>query len=211
MTLDRAFLAIGQGILIATGARYIGLLIPFCLIAIWAIQKFYLRTSRQLRFVDLETKSPLYSHFLETLEGLRTIRAFGWQEAFAQRNMALLDASQKPFYLLYCIQRWLNLVLDLLVAALAVILMTMAVKLTALTSGGALGVALVNVLSFNQSLSGVVTQWTQLETSLGAVSRIRSFVQNTKPEDQPQEIQIPFKGWPNKGAIEIKDITASYK
>jgi ABC-type multidrug transport system fused ATPase/permease subunit len=55
---------------------------PVLILAVYFLQKFYLRTSRQIRFLDLECKSPLYTHVAETLEGLSTIRAFGWQEAF---------------------------------------------------------------------------------------------------------------------------------
>ena len=118
-----ALTSVAQAALIAVGARYIGTTIPLCMLLVWVIQKLYLRTSRQLRLLDLETKSPLYTHILETMDGLTTIRVFGWQSAFVQKNHDLLDASQKSFYLLYCIQRWLNLVLDLLVAGLAVVLM----------------------------------------------------------------------------------------
>ncbi len=46
------------------------------------LQKYYLRTSRQMRLLDLEAKSPLYSHFIESLSGLVTIRAFGWGDYF---------------------------------------------------------------------------------------------------------------------------------
>lgn len=35
-----------------------------------------------MRLLDLEAKSPLYSHFIESLSGLVTIRAFGWGENF---------------------------------------------------------------------------------------------------------------------------------
>jgi len=35
-----------------------------------------------MRLLDLEAKSPLYSHFIESLSGLVTIRAFGWGETF---------------------------------------------------------------------------------------------------------------------------------
>jgi ABC-type multidrug transport system fused ATPase/permease subunit len=92
------------------------------------LQKYYLRTSRQMRLLDLEAKSPLYSHFLESLSGLVTIRTFGWGENFQIQNHAFLDISQKPYYLLFCIQRWLALILDLLVMVLAVILMILVVK-----------------------------------------------------------------------------------
>lgn len=111
------------------------------------MQKYYLRTSRQLRLLDLEAKSPLYSHFIESLSGLVTIRAFGWADKFCELNLKLLDISQKPYYLLFCIQRWLGLLLDLIVAALAVILMILVVKLRTEVSGGFVGLALLNVVS----------------------------------------------------------------
>jgi hypothetical protein len=45
------------------------------------------------------------------------------------RNLDLLDVSQKPYYLLFCIQRWLAFILDLMVMVLAVVLMILVVKL----------------------------------------------------------------------------------
>jgi ATP-binding cassette subfamily C (CFTR/MRP) protein 1 len=115
---------------------------------ITVLQKYYLRTSRQLRLLDLEAKSPLYSHFIESLSGLVTIRAFGWTDKFKELNLKLLDVSQKPYYLLFCIQRWLGLLLDLLVAALAVILMILVVKLRTGVSGSFVGLALLNVVCY---------------------------------------------------------------
>ena len=56
------------------------------------LQKYYLRTSRQMRLLDLEAKSPLYSHFIESLAGLVEIRAFGWGENFLV-SRALAPAS----------------------------------------------------------------------------------------------------------------------
>ncbi len=139
----------------------------------YLLQRFYLSTSRQLRFLDLEQKSPLYTALTETIEGLATIRAFGWSGAYEEQFVRRLDDSQRPVYMLYCIQRWLNLVLDLIVAALAVLLMTFATQLRSTTSGPALGLAMVNVLGFGQSLSQFILYYTELETSLGVIARIR--------------------------------------
>ena len=76
--------------LISTGSPHMAILIPFILLALYVIQNVYLKTSRQLRFLDLEAESPLYSHFLETLSGLPTIQAFGWQRHETIRNQMLL-------------------------------------------------------------------------------------------------------------------------
>lgn len=120
--------------------------VPFLLIVIILLQHFYLRTSRQLRLLDLESRSPLYSHFMESISGLATIQAFQWQERFCHKNLKLLDASQRPYYLLYCIQRWLTLVLDMIVAAEAVILVGLVIKLKGSVSVGLIGVSLNNIL-----------------------------------------------------------------
>jgi ABC-type multidrug transport system fused ATPase/permease subunit len=50
---------IGQAAVLAIASPYIAVGYPLLLAILYGIQKFYLRTSRQLRFMDLETKSPL--------------------------------------------------------------------------------------------------------------------------------------------------------
>ncbi|KAF7853431.1 hypothetical protein EAF04_010722 [Stromatinia cepivora] len=206
-----AFQALAQIALMATGSTYFAAFIPICLMATWMVQKFYLRTSRQLRLLDLELKSPLFSSISETLEGMSTIRAFGRQAQYEARNQQRLDNSQQPIYLLYCIQRWLNFVLDLIVAALAVLLITLATQLPMTTSGAALGVAMLNVLGFSQSLAQFIYFYTDLETSLQAVARVKDYVETIEPED-PSSLTLtsPPRDWPAQGSIDIRGITASY-
>lgn len=88
--------------------------------------------------------------------GLSTIRAFGWQEESQQLNDKFLDTSQRPFYLLWMIQRWLTLVLDLIAMALAVVVVTVAVKMRSSTSPGFTGVALINIISFTDYLKYLI-------------------------------------------------------
>jgi ABC-type multidrug transport system fused ATPase/permease subunit len=66
--------------LLCYATYYLVAFVPFLGVVVYAIQKFYLRTSRQIRVLDLELQSPLVAQFSETIEGLATIRAFGWQE-----------------------------------------------------------------------------------------------------------------------------------
>ncbi|CAD6444127.1 60b16ecd-be56-4dd7-8a73-79a1312dfe40 [Sclerotinia trifoliorum] len=209
-TFAGSFMGIAQAILIAIGAKYVGVILPLIIGILYILQKVYLRTSRQLRLLDLESKSPLYSHFTETLSGLTTIRAFGWQAQSAEKNRKLLDISQKPYYLLYCIQRWLNLVLDLIIAGIAVMLITFATQMRGTTSAGTLGIALVNVLQFNSTLSFLIRKWTQLETSIGAVARVKSFEANTLSENGPLEVNLPPSEWPIRAKVEFRDVTATY-
>lgn len=206
-----------SAILMCVSARYFAAVMPAVFLFMWMLQKFYLRTSRQMRLLDLEAKSPLFSQFIESLSGLVTIRAFGWASAFENQNLALLDASQKPFYLLFCIQRWLELALDLSVAVLGAILMVLVVKLRSDLGAGYVGLAILNVITFSQSLSQILRNWANLETSIGAIARIRDFVANTANENRTGEKERPItidnglSSWPSKGKIEFRNVYASYE
>ena len=210
-----------SAVLMCVSARYFVATLPPVFLFMWTLQKYYLRTSRQMRLLDLEAKSPLFSQFIESLSGLVTIRAFGWASIFEKQNLVLLDASQKPFYLLFCIQRWLELALDLTVTGLSVILMVMIVKLRSEVGAGYVGLAILNVITFSQSLSDILRNWTNLETSIGAIARIRAFVATTANENRPEEnLQVlldsagsasPSTTWPPMGAIEFHNVSASYK
>lgn len=51
--------ALGMAAVIASSSPYLAITYPFLFAALYGLQKFYLRTSRQLRLLDLEAKSPL--------------------------------------------------------------------------------------------------------------------------------------------------------
>lgn len=91
--------------LIASASVYLLAAFPLLALAVYAVQRVYLRTSKRIRHLDLEAKAPLYAQFTDTLAGIATIRAFGWQNASKAENDRLLDNSQRPFYLLFCVQR----------------------------------------------------------------------------------------------------------
>lgn len=44
----------------------------------------------------------------------------------------------------------------------------------------------------------------------GAISRLKAFNQNVKPENKDHEDITPPEEWPQQGAIELKGISASY-
>jgi ATP-binding cassette subfamily C (CFTR/MRP) protein 1 len=198
-------------ILIGVASVYAAAAFPVVLISLYFIQKIYLRTSRQLRLLDLEAKSPLYTQFMECLSGLATFRAFGWRRALEEKNRDMLDQSQKPFYLLFAVQRWLTLVLDLVVAAVAVILMVLVVELRGTISPGFVGVAMLNVILFSQSIKMLLTFWTNLETHIGSIARVKTFTETMVEEDLPQEQNMPPPQWPTQGAIEFRNLCAEYK
>lgn len=147
------------------------------------------------------------SHFIDTIKGLATIRAFGWVSENVHLNKAYLDTSQRPAYLLAIIQRWLGFVLRLIVALLAIAIVTLATQLGSNTAFT--GASLVTLMSFAEGLMYVITMYTLLETSIGAVSRLKGFSEKVKPEGSDTEILVPPLLWP-QGAIRLNDVSATY-
>lgn len=201
-------IAIGQMTLIIIASPWTGLAFPPILLMLYFIQKFYLRTSRQLRILELEAKSPLYTHFTETLAGLSTLRSFGWIDENLCRLLVLLDSSQQPDYLMRMIQRWLEVVLDTTIACVTILLVAISVVQGA--NSGSVGVALTQVIGINMTFTSLLISWTQVETCMGAVSRVIAFSRDTPVEHLPDETQRPLPSWPQRGEIDIKNLTAAY-
>ncbi|KAF9694299.1 hypothetical protein EKO04_007720 [Ascochyta lentis] len=199
---------VGQMAVMLTSSRYLAIAFPFLIALLYIVQRFYLRTSRQLRLLDLEAKSPLYTHFLDIVRGITTLRAFGFIPNDIQKNAHLLTASQRPSYLLLMIQEWLNLVLNLVVMLLAVALTTLAVRLH--SNSAFAGAAMYSLLSFGENLAGIVLFWTNLETSLGAIARLKTFNETVQPENRDGEAVCPLEQWPERGVVELKGVSANY-
>jgi ABC-type multidrug transport system fused ATPase/permease subunit len=107
------------------------------------------------------------------------------------------------------IQQWLALVLQLIVAAIAVFLVSLATQLSA--SAAFTGASLVTLINFGMTLTFVIIIYTSLETSIGAVARLKTFSEVVKPEDRPGEDMKPPEEWPSRGQIEIRDLSATYE
>lgn len=183
-------------------------MVPILAAVLFVVQKIYLRSSRQLRLLDIEAKAPLYQIFIETIRGLPTTRSFHCQDLFHSKHKAILNDAQKPFYMLMCIQQWLALVLDLIVGAIAVMIVVIATSLSNSISAGAIGVGLVLILQFNEMLTQTLQSWTRLETSIGAVARVQKFVAETPSE--PTGTAVLPAGWPARGAISFDKVVAGY-
>ncbi|KAF3761592.1 putative ABC multidrug transporter [Cryphonectria parasitica EP155] len=205
-----ACLLLGQAVVITIGTPPILLAYPFAAVALGAVTRFYLHTSRQLRLLELENKSPLYAQFADAVRGIVSIRAMGWVAACAAQNRQRLDDALRPLYLRQAMGIWLGLVMKLVVAAVAVAFTVLAA--TQGRSGGLVGAGLVALMSFGDWLNTVVQCWVQLEMSLGAVKRLKDFGEKAGKEEEERagEDLRPDQAWPARGQIVIERVDASY-
>ncbi len=203
--------AIAQLVFIAIGSKYMGAAIPAVLLIIYLMQHFYLRTSRRLRVLDLEARAPLIAHVSEIIRGQATIRAYRWQRMLREQFAEMFDSSQRPYYLLLCAQSWLRVALNLMTAGIAVLLVTLATQLPALASETTFALAMLNLIGFGDTMAGLVASWTAVETSLGAIARLKALTNTGDQEDLRSSAPTrPLAGWPGRGHIVIKDVSASY-
>lgn len=100
--------------------------------------------------------------------------------------------------------------MDLTVAGIAILLIILAVFLRYKVNPGLLGIALVQVTGLGVTLAQLVTHWTTLETSLGAVARIKSFSEDTPSELLLGEDEVPDVNWPARGHFTFEGVSASY-
>ena len=94
-----AFSALAKAIILIVFSQYLATMAPFVVALLYLLQSFYLQTSRQVRLLEIEAKAPLYAHFIESVAGAPTIRAFGWESQYQERNYEFIDQSQRLAYL----------------------------------------------------------------------------------------------------------------
>lgn len=92
---------------------------------------------------------------------------------------------------------------------MVIVLAAIVISLRDKFSAGSVGVSLVIVVGLGETLVLLVTSWTSLETSIGAVARVRRFLFDTPSEDRVS-YDMPAN-WPHSGKVEFKDVTVSYE
>ena len=61
----------------------------------------YLRSSVELKRLESISRSPIFQHFGETLNGVSTIRAYGDEQRFIRENLQKINDNNRPFMLLW--------------------------------------------------------------------------------------------------------------
>ena len=98
-------------VIIVATPYFTAVIIPL-LIVYFIIQRIYVNSSRQLKRLESVSRSPIYSHFQETLSGVTTIRAYHKQEEFLEQSEHKVDYNQEAYYPGICATRWVSIRLE---------------------------------------------------------------------------------------------------
>ncbi|KAI8093508.1 multi drug resistance-associated protein MRP [Halteromyces radiatus] len=201
------------GIIAFSTPFFLVLIIPLGFIYLY-VQRYYLATSRELKRLDSIGKSPVYSHFQETISGVSTIRAYEQQNRFTYENEVKLDDNQRAYFPSISCNRWLAVRLEFLGSIIifgAAIFAVIGVLYGSQSyiDPGLVGLSVSYALSVTQALNWVIRAFCEIETNVVSVERIKEYI------DLPREKYDSIRGvspmWPEKGEIEFNGYATRYR
>ncbi|KAI1426002.1 metal resistance protein YCF1 [Xylaria sp. FL1777] len=201
-------------IVISVGTpAFVALILPLGAVYYW-VQRYYLRTSRELKRLDSVSRSPMYAHFQESLGGISTIRAYRQQARFEQENEYRVDSNLRAYFPSISANRWLAVRLEFLGAV--VILGAAGFAIVSVTNhsgltSGMVGLTMSYALQITTSMNWIVRQTVEVETNIVSVERILEYAR--LPSEAPEIIprHRPPVSWPANGAVEFRNYSARYR
>uniref|UniRef100_A0A8C0F710 Canalicular multispecific organic anion transporter 1 n=1 Tax=Bubo bubo TaxID=30461 RepID=A0A8C0F710_BUBBB len=197
-------------LMISLATPFFALIIIPLSIFYYFVLRFYVSTSRQLRRLDSVTRSPIYSHFGETVSGLSVIRAYGHQQRFLKQNESTMDINQKSVHSWIVSNRWLAIRLEFVGSLVVFFSGLLAVISKGTLEGGIVGLSVSSALNVTQTLNWLVRMSSELETNIVAVERVHEY---TKVKNEAPWVteKRPPRGWPSKGEIQFVDYKVRYR
>ena len=169
-------------------------LIPIA-VTYYTIAKKYLCTSRELKRLEATTRSPIFSHFGEALQGASTIRSFGASDRFMDENHTKVDINHRAFFFLWISNRWLALRIDIIGAAVTFFSASSIIMLTRNKSidAGNAGITLSYALALTDALLWLVRMHAVMEMEMNAVERVDEYMTIEQEFDSVVESCRPTK------------------
>ncbi|KAL8861409.1 MAG: hypothetical protein Q9178_002282 [Gyalolechia marmorata] len=197
----------------ASTPAFVTLILPLGGVYLY-IQRYYLRTSRELKRLDSISRSPIYAHFQESLGGMTTIRAYRQQQRFALENEWRVDENLRAYFPSISANRWLAVRLEfigsfIILAAASFAIISVATGSS--LSAGMVGLAMSYALQITQSLNWIVRQTVEVETNIVSVERVLEYAR--LPSEAPERVSKnkPKTGWPAHGAVNISNYSTRYR
>ncbi|KAI1286619.1 ATP-binding cassette sub-family C member 3 [Halotydeus destructor] len=175
------------------------------------VQKYYIVTSRQLRRLESNSRSPIFSHFAETVSGTTSIRAYQVEQNFNLECDRKNDINNSASILCSAAVRWLSIRLEFLGNVIVLLAALFAVYSRGGIDAATVGLSLSYALSATSSLNMLVTASSDLENNLVSVERCLEYTET--PTEAALEIEStkPNASWPDRGDIQFRDYSTRYR
>ncbi|NWH45756.1 MRP1 protein, partial [Fregata magnificens] len=211
MFMGSTFNVIGACIIILLATPIAAVIIPPLGLVYLFVQRFYVATSRQLKRLESVSRSPVYSHFNETLLGVSVIRAFEEQKRFIKQNDMKVDENQKAYYPSIVANRWLAVRLEYVGNCIVLFAALFAVIARNKLSAGLVGLSVSYSLQITAYLNWLVRMSSELETNIVAVERVKEYAEMEKEAEWSIEQTAPPSTWPKEGKVEFRGYGLRYR
>ncbi|NXM50901.1 MRP1 protein, partial [Gymnorhina tibicen] len=211
MFMGSTFNVIGACIVILLATPIAAVIIPPLGLVYLFVQRFYVATSRQLKRLESVSRSPVYSHFNETLLGVSVIRAFEEQKRFIKQNDMKVDENQKAYYPSIVANRWLAVRLEYVGNCIVLFAALFAVIARNKLSAGLVGLSVSYSLQITAYLNWLVRMSSELETNIVAVERVKEYAEMEKEAEWSIEQTAPASSWPEEGKVEFRGYGLRYR
>ncbi|XP_045932397.1 multidrug resistance-associated protein 1 isoform X2 [Micropterus dolomieu] len=211
MFMGSMFNVLGACVIILIATPLVAIIIPFLGVLYFFVQRFYVASSRQLKRLESVSRSPIYTHFNETLLGTSVIRAFGEQERFIRESDQRVDHNQKAYYPSIVANRWLAVRLEFVGNFIVSFAALFAVMARESLSPGIMGLSISYALQLTASLTWLVRMSSDVETNIVAVERVKEYADTEKEAEWKLESSSLPSGWPTDGCIDIRGFGLRYR
>ncbi|KAG8558237.1 hypothetical protein GDO81_016925 [Engystomops pustulosus] len=211
MFMGSLFNVIGACIVILIATPIVAVMIPPLGLLYFFVQRFYVATSRQLKRLESVSRSPVYSHFNETLLGASVIRAFGEQKQFIQISDYRVDENQRAYYPSIVSNRWLAIRLEFVGNCIVLFASLFAVISRFTLSPGLVGLSVSYALQVTTYLNWLVRMSSELETNIVAVERVKEYADLEQEAPWIMQQMTPEGSWPHEGKIEFRNFCLRYR
>ncbi|XP_036428801.1 canalicular multispecific organic anion transporter 2 isoform X2 [Colossoma macropomum] len=197
-------------VIISSTPIFAVVIVPLALIYFF-VQRFYVATSRQLKRLESVSRSPIYSHFSETITGTSVIRAYGRNSAFVLMSDMKVDENQKSYYPGIVSNRWLGVRIEFIGNCIVLFAALFAVIGKESLNPSLVGLSVSYALQVTMSLNWMVRMTSDLESNIVAVERVKEYSET--PPEAPWEVEDkkPPGDWPSEGNVEFVDYSVRYR
>ncbi|KAG0350280.1 hypothetical protein BG005_010189 [Podila minutissima] len=175
---------------------------------------FYQATSREMKRLDSNLRSHLFSYFSEMLTGLGTLKAYhehGIDKAIG-RNQYNLDRSNKAFYQLSNGARWIGFRVYLVGHLLNLAAVVLMVYTRTTMDPAAAGLILSYLVRLSSELSWAVQCFAVVENNMSSAERLMYYAENLDQEPPAEKPESKPPGyWPEHGEIVFKNVSMRYR
>ena len=165
---------------------------------------------REMRRLDVLTRSPWFAHITTVVSGLTTIRTYLKTENFIDKFCCLLDQNSVPYYLFLCVNRWLSLRLDALTIISSAFISILVVLDKNIVSPAFAGLALSTMFLINGMLQFTTRLLIETQARFVCTDRIKYYFDNI-PQENNKSFVMVNKEWPKNGKINFCNVCLKYR